>query len=136
MPLFTWDNEYSVGVGSMDAHHKTLFDIMNKLHDAMKSGQAEEKIASTIRELVDYTIYHFAEEEKIMESINYAGIAAQKREHTVFVDKMNEYKEKADAGQAIFTVAEVADTSVRWLREHILGMDKKYESSMKSAGIA
>lgn len=135
MPLFTWDNEYSVGVGTMDSHHKTLFDIMNKLHDAMKSGQAEDKIASTIRELVDYTIYHFAEEEKIMESINYAGIAAQKREHQMFVDKMNEYKDKANAGQAVFTVAEVADTSVRWLREHILGMDKKYESSMKAAGI-
>ncbi len=135
MPLFTWSNEYSVGVGSMDSHHRNLFDIMNKLHDAMKQGQAEDRIAATIRELVDYTVYHFSEEEKIMERINYAGIGAQKREHVMFVDKMNEYKAKADKGQAIFTVAEVADTSVRWLREHILVMDKKYEETMKAHGI-
>ncbi len=135
MPLFTWSNEYSVGVGSMDSHHKTLFDIMNKLHDAMKQGQAEDRIAATIRELVDYTVYHFGEEEKIMERINYVGIAAQKREHETFVSKMNEYKEKAEKGKAIFTVAEVADTSVKWLREHILGMDKKYEATMKANGI-
>ena len=136
MPLFTWSNEYSVGVGSMDSHHKTLFEIMNKLHDAMKQGQAEDRITATIHELVDYTVYHFGEEEKIMERISYAGIGAQKREHVAFVDKMNEYKAKADSGKAIFTVAEVADTSVRWLREHILGMDKKYEETMKAHGVS
>lgn len=135
MPLFTWSNEYSVGVGEMDSHHKNLFDIINRLHDCMKEGHADEQIAAIIRELVDYTRYHFAEEEKLMQSINYAGLSAQQREHQAFVDKMTEFMQKVDRGQAAFTVAEVAETSTHWLRDHIIGMDSKYQQAMNEAGI-
>lgn len=135
MPLFTWNNEYSVGVGSMDSHHKKLFEIINRLHDAMKDGQAEGNIGALVKELADYTHYHFSEEEKLMDQIQYAGKAAQLREHDAFREKMQEFVAKVNGGKALSSVAEISDTAVRWLREHILGMDKKYEASMKAKGI-
>lgn len=136
MPLFTWNNEYSVGVGDMDSHHKKLFDIINQLHDAMKDGHADDQLAAIIRELVDYTKYHFGEEEKLMEQINYVGLGAQRGEHQAFISKMGEYMERVNKGQAAFTVAEVAETSVHWLREHIVGMDRKYQKAMNDSGIS
>lgn len=136
MPLFDWSSDYSVGVHSMDNHHKRLFDIMNKLHDAMKERRGSEMIAAIIDELIDYTKYHFAEEERLMEQAGYAGLAAQKMAHRAFVDKMMEYKGRADQGMAIFVANEVAMTATDWLKGHILKMDMAYEKTLTSAGVA
>ncbi len=135
MGLFKWDDQYSVGVSSMDNQHKKLFGIMNKLHDAMKEGKGEQATATIIKELLDYTVYHFGEEERIMESVNYAGLPAQQRAHKTFIAKMEEYKKEADKGNAIFVCTKVSRTGVEWLREHILKLDKQYEDTMTKANI-
>ncbi len=134
MALFDWNDEYSVNVMAMDNHHKKLFDILNQMHDAMKAGSGEEAAARIINELIDYTKYHFSEEEKMMEQINYAGIDAQKRAHQAFIDKMLEYKKDVDEGMAIFTVSKVSRTGVSWLKEHILVMDNKYTEPANEGG--
>ena len=135
MPLFNWSNEYSVGIHSMDSHHKRLFDIMNKLHDAMKERRGAEVISSTIGELLDYTKYHFAEEERLLERANYPGLAAQKAAHRAFIDKVAGFKQRADQGMAIFVANEVATTTVEWLKKHILEMDMAYEKTLLDAKI-
>ena len=134
MALFNWDDEFSVNVLAMDNHHKKLFDIMNQMHDAMKAGSGEDAVSKLINELIDYTRYHFGEEEKMMEQINYAGIDGQKRAHKAFVDKMLEYKKDVDEGMAIFAVSKVSRTGVEWLKEHIMVMDNKYSDTANAAG--
>ncbi len=67
MPLFEWSDDYSVGVAGMDRHHQKIFDMLNRLHAAMLQGKAVDMIGNIIRELLDYTKYHFGEEEKLME---------------------------------------------------------------------
>ena len=44
MPLFEWDDQYSVGNHTMDSHHQKLFDILNVIHDAARAGRGEEII--------------------------------------------------------------------------------------------
>jgi hemerythrin-like metal-binding protein len=134
MALFNWDDEYSVNVLAMDNHHKKLFDIMNQMHDAMKAGSGEDAVARLINELIDYTKYHFGEEEKMLEQVNYAGIDSQKRAHKAFVDKMLEYKNDSDNGMAIFAVSKVSRTGIEWLKEHILVMDNKYADAANGGG--
>ena len=134
MALFNWDDEYSVNVLAMDNHHKKLFDILNKLHDAMKAGSGEEAAAKIINELIDYTKYHFTEEEKMLEQINYAALDSQKRAHAAFIDKMLEYKKDVDEGMAIFAVSKVSRAGIDWLKEHILVMDSKYAEPANAGG--
>ncbi|HDN26936.1 MAG TPA: hypothetical protein ENG03_07550 [Thioploca sp.] len=62
MALFDWSDKYSVGVFRMDDHHKQIFDIVNKLHATMKEGKAKEVIGPLMKELIDYTVFHFHEE--------------------------------------------------------------------------
>ena len=109
--------------------------MLNNLHDATKAGQGASVIDKIILDLIEYTKYHFAEEEKLMTSINYSGIAAQKLAHTTFVDKMGEYKREIDKGLGVFVVTKVSKTGIDWLKEHILTMDKKYEDEMKAKGM-
>ncbi|MDH5388602.1 MAG: bacteriohemerythrin [Gammaproteobacteria bacterium] len=134
MALFNWSDEYSVSVLAMDNHHKKLFDIMNQMHDAMKSGTDEDVLAKFITELVDYTKYHFGEEERMLEQVHYSGIDSQKRAHVAFVDKITEYKNEADGGMAIFAVPKVSRLGIDWLKEHIISMDTKYSDEANAGG--
>lgn len=131
MSLFEWDDEFSVGSEKMDGHHKKLFAIINQMHNQMKIGAAEDSIKKSIDELIDYTVFHFTEEEKQMERNNYSGLEAQKRAHKAFTDKMGEYQKQAENGMAVFVISEVSHTAVNWLKDHILVMDKQYEGTLK-----
>ncbi|HAO20901.1 MAG TPA: hemerythrin [Desulfobacteraceae bacterium] len=135
MPLFEWKKEHSVGVYEMDRHHQKLFDILNRLHDAMKDGKGMQIIAGIVRELLDYTRYHFGEEEKLLEKIGYSGISEQKMAHQKFISQIEGYKEQADKGMTAFLSSGVSTLLTDWLRNHIGVMDKRYQSTMNTHGI-
>lgn len=135
MPLFEWSKEYSVGVGAMDRHHQRLFDLLNKLHDAMTEGKAATIVAGIIRELLDYTKYHFGEEEKLMEKISYSGIAEQKSAHQKFIASIEDYKDKADRGLSAFLSTGMSTFLTDWLKNHVGGMDKRYQKEMNAKGV-
>ncbi|MFC1589367.1 bacteriohemerythrin [Pseudomonadota bacterium] len=134
MALFNWSDEYSVNVLAMDNHHKKLFDILNQMHESMKAGEEEAALAKYINELVDYTKYHFGEEERMLEQVNYSGIDSQRRSHVAFVDKMLELKKDADDGMAIFAVPKVSRLGIDWLKDHIVVMDTKYSDAANAGG--
>ena len=134
MALFNWSDEYSVSVLAMDNHHKKLFDIMNQMHEAMKSGAEEDALTKFITELVDYTKYHFAEEERMLEQVNYSGIDSQKRSHVAFVEKISEFQKQANDGMAIFAVPKVSKLGIDWLKDHIVVMDTKYSDEANAGG--
>ena len=135
MPLINWKDEYSVGVHRLDSDHKKLFGFVNKLHDAMKEGQAARTTEGIIKELLDYTKYHFGEEEKLMEEINYPGLNSHKRTHEKFISEVEKLKQEADNGMAIFVSVKLVNSAISWLKDHILLMDKKYQSEMNANGI-
>jgi len=134
MALFNWSDEFSVGVLAMDNHHKKLFDILNQMHESMKAGADEETLSKYITELVDYTKYHFAEEERMLEQVNYSGIDAQKRSHIAFIEKITEFQDQANSGMAIFAIPKVSKLGIDWLKEHILVMDTKYSDKANAGG--
>ena len=133
--LYPWKEEYSVGVSRFDNHHKRLFDIANQLHQLMKTGQGEQAIEKTVRELAEYTRYHLSEEEKTMQSISYSDILAHKRAHRVFTDGLNEAMVEVDKGRTTFVVIKIAKMVIDWLIGHIFAIDKKYVEEMHAAGI-
>ncbi|MCI5221290.1 MAG: hemerythrin [Candidatus Electrothrix sp. AR4] len=133
--LYPWKDEYSVGVSRFDNHHKKLFDIANQLHEMMKSGKAEDVIEPVLRELIDYTKYHLAEEEKTMEKIAYSNITTHKRAHVIFTTQLNDAMSEIEKGRTTFVVIKVAQTVIDWLIDHIFVIDQKYTNEMNAAGI-
>jgi hemerythrin len=133
--LYTWKKEYSVGVTRFDNHHKKLFDIANRLHDMMKTGKGEDVIEPLLRELIDYTKYHLAEEEKTMERIGYSNIASHKRAHVIFSKQLNDAMIEIEKGRTTFVVIKVAQTVIDWLIDHIFVIDQFYTAEMNAAGM-
>ncbi len=129
--LIPWRNELSVGVLNMDSQHKQLIGLINSLYAALKRGEGSAATGNILRELVQYTKYHFTAEEKLMEQAHYAGLASQQEAHKKFVSKTMEAQQRWASGDSTVT-KEVMDLLMNWLPQHIMKMDKQYTSVLKN----
>ena len=83
--------EYLVGVDLIDREHEALFHIVARADELVRAFDASsgyDQIIHILEELKNYTKEHFSDEEEYMESIHYEGLAAQKRAHEAFIDKL------------------------------------------------
>jgi len=82
-------------------------------------------IVEILEELRNYTIKHFADEERYMKSINYDGLAEQVAAHTAFVEKLNNIDlDEIDRDQED-ALDKLIKFLLNWLVQHILKVDKK-----------
>lgn len=136
MRVCEWTSDYSVGVAELDGHHHQLFEILNDLFTLMSEGAQDRPIVRAIEELLDYTHYHFEEEEKIMAKMHYPELERHKQLHQDLVQQLKIFHTEASKeGMAIFVAIKVADIGLAWLKDHILTVDHKYYEFMKEQGL-
>jgi hemerythrin len=122
-----WDDRYSVGIPLIDSQHKKLIELTNSLYNACVEGTeaASDNFRSAIHDMVDYVKYHFAAEERLLETSKYPGAAAHKKEHESFVIKVLQDVRAFEDGKKF-----VPNIFVRYLKDwilaHIAVEDKKY----------
>jgi len=130
-----WNDKLSVGVEELDEDHKKLVDMINELYDAIMAGHGKEPLAHIIDQLVDYTRFHFAHEEKLFAMTSYQDAEAHMREHRAMeawaLKTRAEFTEGSLAAPSLAVVNQLKD----WVFEHILGTDKKYSSYFNAMGI-
>ena len=122
-----WDSKYDVGVETVDKQHRHLVDLMNDLYDACIGERLEldQKFKDVMKELVDYVMVHFKDEEKIMEAIKYPNLKEHKQTHEGFIKEMLSSVSAYTNGKQL-----VPNSFVRFLRDwlfnHILIDDKEW----------
>ena len=127
---FAFTAKYHTGIPLIDEEHAKLFAIIRDANDLIHAEFLYDKydeIIHIIDALKDYTIFHFHDEEAYMEQIHYSGLDAQKRAHSVFIERLEEIDlsrlEEIDANQQGYLI-ELIDFLLGWLTNHILKMDK------------
>ncbi|MGC7872902.1 bacteriohemerythrin [Desulfosporosinus sp. SYSU MS00001] len=124
--MLEWKEEYSIGVEQIDEQHKHLFEIGNKIYDLLENYLYVDKydrIVAIIRELKDYTKYHFQAEEDYMIELKYPRYFSQKVEHDDFIKKIEEIDlESLDRDQDKH-IREILTFVFDWVLEHILKKD-------------
>lgn len=135
MPIIVWDDaKLSVNVKGMDLQHRKLIDLINRLYDAMMEGKGNEILGGILRELVDYTIVHFGNEERLLKQYEYPDLALQEKEHEYFKKKIAEMRdgfEKSKMGLTLNVMNFLKD----WLANHIMKNDKRYGPFLNSKGV-
>lgn len=125
--MIKWREDYSIGVESIDQQHKHLIEIAGRVYDALKNQfyvDKYDKIVEILKELEDYTIYHFGEEEKFMKEIGYEGYFMHKIEHQKFIEKIQSIDlENIDEEQDKYLL-DIFNFIADWLVNHILEKDK------------
>jgi hemerythrin len=134
MPIIAWNDTYRTGIDIVDAQHRKLFDAINGLHDAMASGKGRAHVAETLSFLADYTMKHFADEERLMTTHGYPGYAEHKKIHDRLVAQVNALVAQLASGAA--PTLEVSDFLSDWLKHHIDEVDRGYIPFFKSVGVA
>lgn len=127
MSYLQWTENLSVGVPRMDDHHKKLVDLINRVFDAM-SGDASSAVDPVLAELLDYTRYHFSEEEKLLEARGYPELEEHREVHRAMVAEVVEMRARRQVDPASVTAAETLDFLSKWLMRHIIGKDLRYRS--------
>ena len=134
MALFNWNASYSVNVRELDEQHKVLIKLINELHDAMKVGKGKEALGPVLKELVDYTVYHFGHEEKLFSGNGFPDSKQHKEIHAKLVEQVRDIQRNYESGNTVLTM-EVMNFLKEWLSGHIMGTDKKYSSYLNAKGI-
>ena len=135
MALLTWNDSYSVKVKEIDKQHQKLVELINLLHDGMKSGKGKEVLGGILTELVNYTVYHFGYEEKLFEKYVYPETIIHKRQHADLVAQVGKFVDSYNNGSGVITV-EIMNFLKDWLTGHIAGTDKKYSGFLNAKGVS
>lgn len=123
--LIQWTEDLSVGNESLDKEHQRWIEILNDFYEGLKAGKSKEKLEELILAMIDYTKYHFKNEEEYMASVNFPGLEEHKQAHAEYVDKINGYYDKLKNGKMLLTL-EVTNFLKSWLINHIKGVDQQY----------
>lgn len=126
MTILAWSDQLNVGIESVDRQHRRLVEILNQLDEAVAVGEEMPNILALIETLIDYTRYHFSDEEALMQQ---AGYAEEERllhiaQHQEFVSKVLAAQQNVIA-EPDLVLNNLLEFLVQWLSMHILYSDKK-----------
>lgn len=88
MKYLLWNEQYSVGVDSIDYEHQNLMEMINMIYAELDDRRDIEEIKRTISDVHTEISAHFALEERIMQQAGYAEYAAHKNDHEELLDQI------------------------------------------------
>ncbi|MGD9215006.1 MAG: bacteriohemerythrin [Desulfobacteraceae bacterium] len=133
MAYMNWDDKFSVGIEEIDTQHKNLIKMVNEFYGGVKADD-NKAMGALLTSLVEYTLHHFATEEKYMKKFNYPDTATHMKEHKAFTDKVSDVKERFGSGRLVLSL-EITNFVKDWIIKHVLGTDKKYSKCFISNGL-
>ena len=136
MSRIEWDESISVGVDWIDVQHKTWISYLNDMSEAVAARQSAVQVVRTLGFLIDYTEFHFATEEKHMQSSGYPGLEEHKAKHDKLRETLARLVEDYGEDGPTRNLAEDLDTFLgNWLKNHIRDIDQGFGAFLKAEGI-
>ncbi|QOY52171.1 bacteriohemerythrin [Candidatus Sulfurimonas baltica] len=96
MESFHWDKYYLTDMKMIDEQHKKLVDIINEYGSLLSDDKLNTvSLERVFKELFDYTLYHFDEEEQLMRTMNVdeRHISSHIKNHRYFLDEITRMHE-------------------------------------------
>ena len=132
--FITWSRELSVQVDLFDDQHKKLLALIGDLYERMEEGAGQDALMDTLKNLIEYTGYHFSSEEKNFKQYSYPNARVHIEQHQSLVAKANELYKGLQKGEGVLSI-EVLDFLQDWVLNHIQKTDKEYAAFFKDKKI-
>jgi len=131
-----WVDQYNVGIKLIDGDHKKLVGLLNQVINAAHHYMGDDYVKSIIKELIDYTKYHFEREEELMKDNGYPDLVNHQKQHSVMVNQIEEFSSKIDnSGCEEKVCMEIYQYLRQWLLNHITHTDKELGKYLISKGV-
>jgi len=132
MRLVQWNDSYKIGHELIDGQHRKLVGMIASLQQSLGEGIEDEVASQTLKGLVDYTQYHFRDEERVMREIGHPEIEQHKYQHRQLLDQVVEILTDLRNGKD-FDAHDLTEFLQHWLVDHIIAEDCKISRTMKAA---
>lgn len=130
-----WNINMSVGVKEIDDQHKTFVGIMNDLYNHFNKGDLQmNAIMDIVKQLENYSKFHFATEEKYFDMFDYEGAEEHKKVHQDLLRRFMEIKGLIEK-EGSEKITDLIDFLEDWLVNHLEIYDKKYTKCFHEHGL-
>lgn len=124
MSVIKWRESFNTGIEQFDEEHKKIVELVQGVFEAVKENRGGD-FEKVIQELVDYTGYHFTNEEQAMMADEYPEIEQHRKEHQKLMEQAANFQEiSKDMNKE--QVQKFYRFLRDWLLDHIINCDKKY----------
>ena len=131
VPFFVWTDGHVCGQALIDAQHRGLLDLANRLGDELKAGRDARELEGTLGEIVSFATKHFATEEQLMRE--HPGFPLEERhvqEHRKLVADVKSLTTEVDAA----SMSRMMRFIKEWLVRHIDTLDKPLGEWLREHG--
>jgi len=128
MAFYTWTEAMSVGVSLLDSDHRALIDAINRLHDQVEGDGKPSILEEIFDELIAYTEFHFAREEKVMAVCEFPPAKSHQEEHASFTQCIYDLRERHAKDPSPAMMHDLLHYLKDWLNHHILIQDMAYKA--------
>jgi len=134
MESFSWNKTFETGLPTVDQQHRRLVELINQLGELLLENKIElNGLEKVFKELVDYTQYHFSEEEELSRQagVDHRHVDYHVKKHEEFLQEVVSLHasisvEKPDSVKFLYNFL------INWLAYHILGMDQDMARQIKA----
>lgn len=123
-----WTSDLDTGIDVIDGQHRQLVQYINPLEEANATSH-RESLGDVLASLFDYTTFHFAFEESLLEQIEYPALIPHREAHDRFAKRIAGYGKQFGEGQDIGL--EMHKLLCSWLLNHIKYDDADYAGKVR-----
>jgi hemerythrin len=122
--MTAWQQSPDINMREIDGQHRMLVTLMTDLHDVMKYARGIETIGQVFDEVVEYTNYHFAVEERLMRDSCFPGYLLHKAVHDDVRARLLDLREQFEKGGRGAVSTATLHFLRDWLISHIAAEDE------------
>jgi len=128
-----WQGSLKIGDERIDAQHRQVFELLSEIVDSCLDGSSEKILHKVLDFFIDYTAFHFSDEESLQMQYDYPQYKEHKQQHDEFKVKVRELAEKfKNEGSTKELSDNVNKIVLRWLVIHIIREDMKLGRYIKT----
>jgi hemerythrin len=123
-----WKAEYEIGIAEIDSQHQTIIQLVTEFEAAIEAEAHWNGLHLLITQAKEYTKFHFAAEESLMQSFRYPRFSAHRSEHRFVLERI------ADLEREVLGKDMRIDLVPRfrtWLLGHFLDSDRHFVEFMR-----
>jgi hemerythrin len=133
MRILNWNRSHEIYIPEIDAEHRALFQMVNRMHDAVLAGGPEAEHMA--REVAAHVVAHFEHEEALMRATFYASFDWHHRQHEAIVAKITRILRRMRRGDPKAGLAFLS-TLAEWLRTHTAVSDRMMGAHLRNHRLA
>lgn len=135
MPLLDWNGHLKLGHAQIDADHKKMVELLNRMHDAAATDKGPKVCSLILSDLIAYSRSHFALEEQLMALGRYPRREQHKAEHEALIREVVQLRVRLDRGATAPDRA-LFEHLKNWVTDHIQGSDREFVAALKVSALA